>query len=96
MPSNAFNRDVLKIAVAQICHSLGWNSLQKSSLVVLTDILERYMKKLSKATGWFCQNCKCFTELLADLLWNLFVIDYAPGYREFCNVASISLQKTWY
>ena len=58
MPSNSFDRDVLKAAVAQICHSLGWNSMQKSSLSVLTDVLERYMKTLSRATAGFCHNCK--------------------------------------
>ena len=58
MPESSFDRDVLKTAVAQICHSLGWNSMQKSSLAVLTDVLERYMKKLSKATAGYCQHCK--------------------------------------
>ncbi|XP_065058790.1 transcription initiation factor TFIID subunit 3-like isoform X1 [Rhopilema esculentum] len=56
MQNASFDREVLKVAVAQICHSLGWNSMQKSSLGVLTDILERYIKKLSKVAADYCQN----------------------------------------
>jgi len=67
MPESSFDRDVLKTAVAQICHSLGWNSMQKSSLAVLTDVLERYMKKLSKATAGYCQHSSRIGVNLSDL-----------------------------
>ncbi|KAK6177116.1 hypothetical protein SNE40_015283 [Patella caerulea] len=41
-----YSRSVLKIAVAQICQNLGWNSTQVTPLELLTDVMERYILEL--------------------------------------------------
>jgi len=51
----------LGLATGQICQSLGWHSIQRSSHDILTDVLERYMKQVAKTTASYCQNC-CRTD----------------------------------
>jgi hypothetical protein len=39
--SEAFAREVARVAVAQICQSLGYNSLHQTPLETLVDLLQR-------------------------------------------------------
>lgn len=57
-------RASLGVATAQICQSLGWHSVQKSSHDVLTDVLERYINLVSKRAALISQTCKynCFSK----------------------------------
>ena len=51
-------RASLSLASAQICQSLGWHSVHRSSHDILTDILERYLKHVSKTAASYSHNCK--------------------------------------
>ncbi|ELU12136.1 hypothetical protein CAPTEDRAFT_39082, partial [Capitella teleta] len=53
--SEAFSRHVLRVAVAQICQSLGWNAVQTSPMELMTDVLERYLLELGKYTHRYCE-----------------------------------------
>lgn len=48
--SQDYSRACLRIAVAQICQHLGWNSIHNTPLELLTDVLERYLLQLGKTT----------------------------------------------
>lgn len=53
-----FIRASLGLATAQICHGLGWHSVHRSSHDILTDLLERYIKEVSKTAVNISQTCK--------------------------------------
>lgn len=48
--SDTFSRDVMQIVVAKISKQIGWNSVHMSTLEVLTDILQKYIKDLAIKT----------------------------------------------
>ncbi|XP_062578249.1 transcription initiation factor TFIID subunit 3-like, partial [Saccostrea cucullata] len=48
--SEQYCRSILRIALAQICQNVGWNSAQSTPLELLTDVLGRYMLQLAKVT----------------------------------------------
>ena len=54
-----FNRQVLRVAVAQICQSMGWDALQKSTHDTLTDVMQRYLEEIGKVAYGYTQLCKC-------------------------------------
>ena len=55
---DVFNRGALRLAVAQICQSMGWDSLQKSTQDLLTDVLQKYLEEIAKTTHEYCHHCK--------------------------------------
>ena len=59
-------RASLGLATAQICQSLGWHSVQRSSHDVLTDVLERYINLVSKRAALISQTCKYSTSIIKD------------------------------
>ncbi|KAH9318067.1 hypothetical protein KI387_019836, partial [Taxus chinensis] len=50
---DAFGRAVARIAVAQICESLGFQSCQQSALDALADIAVRYLSDLGKSSHYY-------------------------------------------
>ena len=55
---DGFNHGALQIAVAQICQSMGWDALQKSTHDLLTDVLQKYLEEIAKSAHGYCQLCK--------------------------------------
>ncbi|KAL4226377.1 transcription initiation factor TFIID subunit 3 [Mactra antiquata] len=45
-----YSRACLRVAVAQMCQHLGWNSIQTTPMELMTDVLERYLLQLGKVT----------------------------------------------
>ncbi|XP_055509407.1 transcription initiation factor TFIID subunit 3 [Leucoraja erinacea] len=43
-----YGRALLRVAVAQICQALGWDSVQLTACDILTDVLSRYMERLGR------------------------------------------------
>ncbi|XP_076343932.1 TBP-associated factor 3 [Tachypleus tridentatus] len=43
-----FAREVLKVAVAQICQNIGWHAVHSSPLEILIDILQEYLTDLAR------------------------------------------------
>lgn len=84
---NDYLHAALSLATAQICQSLGWHSIHRSSHEILIDILERYIKQVSKTAASYCQNCK-ITQFF--VYWYYFFpwkIEAFFGYS-WCNVYS--------
>lgn len=52
---DGFNHGALQIAVAQICQSMGWDALQKSTHDLLTDVLQKYLEEIAKSAHGYCQ-----------------------------------------
>ena len=77
---DSFNRQVLRVAVAQICQSMGWDALQKSTHDTLTDVMQRYVEEIGKVAYSYTQLCMYrisdywSIELLAFELWHLYFI----------------------
>lgn len=51
--ADKFGREVAKVAVAQICESVGFNSSSESSLESLTDVMVRYVHDLVKEVSFY-------------------------------------------
>lgn len=56
--SDELNNGALRLAVAQICQSMGWDALHKSTHDLLTDVLQRYMQEIAKCAHGYSQLCK--------------------------------------
>ena len=56
---DGFNHGALQTAVAQICQSMGWDGLQKSTQDLLTDVLQKYLEEIAKSAHGYSQLCKC-------------------------------------
>lgn len=46
------------MAVAQICQSMGWDSVQKSTHDLLTDVLQKYLEEIGKSAYGYSQLCR--------------------------------------
>lgn len=68
---DGFNHGALQIAVAQICQSMGWDALQKSTHDLLTDVLQKYLEEIAKSAHGYCQ-LYCRTEPNLDDLNHAF------------------------
>lgn len=53
-----YTKNVLKVVVAQVCQTIGWNSIHQSSLEVLVDTLDRFMQELTKQTYRITELCE--------------------------------------
>ena len=45
-----YSRSLLRVVVAQVCQTLGWNGIQSTPLELLTDILERYLLEIGRTS----------------------------------------------
>ncbi|KAJ6635527.1 Transcription initiation factor TFIID subunit 3 [Pseudolycoriella hygida] len=48
--SENYTQQVLKVCVAQICQTIGWNSIQTTPLELMSDILNKYIKEIATQT----------------------------------------------
>lgn len=56
--TSPYTYSVLKVAVAQICQKIGWHAVHQSSLELIVDILDKYLKTISKTTHDYVELCK--------------------------------------
>ncbi|KYB29652.1 hypothetical protein TcasGA2_TC014217 [Tribolium castaneum] len=57
--SRNYTRDHLKISVAKILQTLGWNSINSTPLEILTDILGNYMGQITRNTNSYANEFGC-------------------------------------
>lgn len=55
-----YSTQVLRVVAAQICQTIGWQSVTASSLEIMVDMLDRYMREICKATHDYTELCKYF------------------------------------
>ena len=53
-----YSRGLLRIALAQICQSFGWEAVQSTPMELLTDILERYILNMGKYAHRYSEQCE--------------------------------------
>lgn len=58
-----YSTALLRVVAAQICQTIGWQSVTSSSLEILVDILDRYLKELCKTTHDYAELCECLDHL---------------------------------
>lgn len=55
--SSPYTQQVLKVIVAQVCQTIGWNSIQTTPLELLGDILHKYLQEVSQQTHRYSELC---------------------------------------
>ncbi|XP_049805860.1 transcription initiation factor TFIID subunit 3 isoform X1 [Schistocerca nitens] len=50
-----FSRKALKVAVALICQTIGWNSIMSTPLEIMIDLLQRYLVELGRVTHRYAE-----------------------------------------
>ena len=56
--SSEYTKSILKIVVAQINQTIGWNSIQSTPLEILVSLLQRYLEEVAKLTHRYAEQCK--------------------------------------
>lgn len=56
--ANQFKYEILKISVAEICQTIGFQGIYSTPLDVLADILHRYIFEVCKLTHRYTEHCK--------------------------------------
>ncbi|CBI32771.3 unnamed protein product, partial [Vitis vinifera] len=77
-----FGRAVSKIAVAQICESVGFEGFQDSALQALSNIAVRYLCDVGK-TANFCAN---LADICTDNSFMMTVLPFVPVYIEWMHL----------
>lgn len=62
-----YTHQVLSVVAAQVCQTIGWQNITNTSLEILVDILERYLKEICRITHNYSEHCK-----LNFTLWLLY------------------------
>ncbi len=55
---NNYTQQILKVTVAQLCQTIGWNSIQSTPLELMSDILNKYIKEIATQTHRYSELCK--------------------------------------
>lgn len=53
-----YSTQVLRVVVAQICQTIGWQAVTATSLEIMVDIMDRYIKEICKTTHDYAELCK--------------------------------------
>ncbi|XP_054011297.1 transcription initiation factor TFIID subunit 3-like isoform X2 [Hylaeus anthracinus] len=53
--STEYSRSVLKMAVAQICQTIGWHSINSTPLEFMVDLMQEYILRISKLTHQYAE-----------------------------------------
>lgn len=56
--SSDYTKNVLKIVLSQLCQAVGFQSIQQSTLDVLTSIFDQYLRTLANQTMKYTEHGK--------------------------------------
>ena len=56
--ADAYSQSVMRLVVAHICKSLGWDAISSSALDVLVDFSERHTFQLGRNSRRYAELCK--------------------------------------
>ncbi|XP_049773449.1 transcription initiation factor TFIID subunit 3-like [Schistocerca cancellata] len=65
--ANVFARKCLRIVVAALCQTIGWRKIKPTSMEVLIDLLEHYIKSLGKGAHEYAEQRGSTVPVLEDL-----------------------------
>uniref|UniRef100_A0A1A9X556 Bromodomain associated domain-containing protein n=1 Tax=Glossina brevipalpis TaxID=37001 RepID=A0A1A9X556_9MUSC len=69
--SELYMRELLRISVAQICQTVGYNATQAAPLKVLQDFLDKFLKEFTKYLRRQVEHCNRTEPNLNDLALTL-------------------------
>lgn len=58
MQAASYTHQLLRVVVAQICQTIGWQSVTATSLEIMIDILDRYIREVCRVTHDYAEHCK--------------------------------------
>jgi hypothetical protein len=85
-----YTHQVLSVAVAQICQTIGWQSITTTSLEILVDILERFIKELCKTTHNYSEHCKFLSISSYNTIYHI-THNHLLGDRTEANINDLEL-----
>ncbi|XP_019558649.3 transcription initiation factor TFIID subunit 3 [Aedes albopictus] len=53
--SERYTHQLLKVVVAQICQTIGWHSIQSTPMELMIDILDQYLRDITKVTHRYAE-----------------------------------------
>lgn len=86
-PPSDFSTAITRIAVAQICQSVGFKAAQRSALETLTDVATRYLRSLAKSAAASASSTGRTQSNLFDVVCSLEELHSVVGFRGASNVA---------
>ncbi|KAK4420992.1 Transcription initiation factor TFIID subunit [Sesamum alatum] len=91
LSESEFSFTLARVAVAQICQSVGFKGAQSSALEALTDIATRYLEAIAKL-GAASSNSNCRTQSnLPDIIVAVEDLASVQGFRGSSDIRSHSL-----
>ncbi|XP_055585843.1 transcription initiation factor TFIID subunit 3 [Uranotaenia lowii] len=53
--SEKYTHQLLKVVVAQVCQAIGWHSIQSTPMELMIDILDQYLKDITRTTHRYAE-----------------------------------------
>lgn len=69
-----YTQQILKVTVAQLCQTIGWNSIQSTPLELMSDILNKYIKEIATQTHRYSELCKIYRRYLGGKVFEIKTI----------------------
>lgn len=57
--SDQYMKELLRVAVAQICQTIGYNATQTAPLELLQDVLDKFLREFTRDLRRQVEHCKC-------------------------------------
>lgn len=76
MSSLAYIEQIMKVIVAQITQTIGWQSIQSTPLELVSDLLQKYLTEITRQTQRYSELCK-----LCCFVWHGYVFDLMIYFR---------------
>lgn len=94
LPEPEFSFRLTKVALAQICKSVGFKAAQSSALEALTDIATRYLKVIAKLAADSANSCRRTESNLLDVIVALEDLGSVRGFRGGSDTKVRTLYKS--
>ena len=93
-----FARAIVKVAVAQICESEGFQTFQQSALETLSDVTVRYIRDIGKTAHFYANQAGRIESNVFDIIQGLEDLSLAQGFLgasdiEHCLVSSGTVRE---
>lgn len=58
--TSEYTKEILRVAVAQICQTIGYNATQSAPLELLQDVLDKFMREFTRDLRRHVEHCKYY------------------------------------
>ncbi|KAK6130836.1 hypothetical protein DH2020_035418 [Rehmannia glutinosa] len=94
LPESEFSFTLTRVAVAQICQSMGFSGAQNSALEALTDVATRYLQAIAKLAAASANSDGRTQSNLPDIIVALEDLASVQGFPGFSSTRSVSLYSS--